>query len=170
MTVNLLVTELEDFIKSKLDELWQKTDDGTWRAPNVLVGALPPKNFDEDGNEIRDRDFPFVLIRPTVITDDEEKSDVRISLVYGAYMSEADFKSGYMELLNISERTRQALLSLPFGVLPSQRFQLERELKTIIGGKDERQAFPFLLGKTETRWVMQAMIPGGEGEFYGSGY
>lgn len=117
--------------------------EGELRAPTVINGYLPPKRSGADN------DFPFVVVRADEGTTDDEGTEVQVSIIVGAYTEEYD---GHEYCLNVMNRIRTVLCSLPFGTLKN-RYVLQLPVKW--SGYAE-QPWPYWQIDMTTTWLIHA--------------
>lgn len=117
--------------------------EGELRAPTVINGYLPPKRSGAPD------DFPFVVVRADEGTTDNEGTEVQVSIIVGSYTQEYD---GHEYCLNVMNRIRTALCSLPFGTLKG-RYVLQLPVKW--SGYAE-QPWPYWQIDMTTTWLIHA--------------
>ena len=117
-------------------------------------------NGDEDEEEIQpqgysasdeESKFPCVIVHFDESIDREENTldanRINMRILVGTYDESADCQ-GYRDVLNIIERIRQDLLTMPSRVLDS-RYRLEMPLKSYLF---DEQPWPVYFGQIETVW------------------
>jgi hypothetical protein len=153
MVENELAMALRDFIRETVGEYRLPVKNGEMRAPTVVNGFLPPKRSNAED------DFPFVLVRLEKGQTTLEETTCTAVIIIGCYTTEFD---GHEYCINVMERIKQALCSLPFGTL-AERYQLRYPVKWEL--PDEQPYPQWQVGMT-TEWAMQAPVVefGGESD------
>lgn len=137
MTVVLLMKAIESFLEQELAG-------NVSTVPAIHLGYLPKKTKDT----LNAPEFPCILIR-ALKGFDEDASRPKIKLFFATESEEND---GFLELMNLMERVRIALLRK--GCL-DQRFRLERPYEWEIY---EEQAEPVWIGEALTQWTMPTVL------------
>lgn len=140
MTENELSKALRVLIEKEVSEYRLPVKNGEPRSPRVLNGYLPPKRSGTDD------DFPFVIVRPDSGETEADQVKVTVDVIIGCYTEEFD---GHEYCLNVMQRIRTALMSLPNGILDS-RYVLEFPIKW---SNFAEQPYPFWQFDMETKWV-----------------
>lgn len=95
--------------------------------------------------------FPCVIVKFEESTIREEKTidmvRINVSILVGVYDESADYQ-GYRDVLNIMDRIKLEILTLPSRVL-AQRYRLEMPLKDYLPAE---QPYPIFMGVIETVW------------------
>lgn len=146
MNENDLAEELRTLIENVVEDYRLPVKNGSPRPPTVLNGYLPPKRSGQND------DYPFVLVRPESGNSEEEQTDVNVSIIIGCYTEEFD---GHEYCLNIMQRIRTALTSLPNGILADKYV-----LNFPFTWKNyEDQPYPQWLLEIETKWAFNTPQP-----------
>ena len=109
-----LTKALREFIATAVKDFRLPVEKGESRAPQVLNGELPPKQYVEPNQSERKDDFPFVVVRPEGAVTEREKTEVNVSIIIGCYTKEFD---GHDYCLNVMSKIRNALVSMENGTL-----------------------------------------------------
>ena len=152
MVENELAKALRAFIAGVISEYRLPVKNGEPRAPEVVNGFLPPKR-----SSVED-DFPFVLVRLEKGETNLEETTCTAAIIIGCYTAEFD---GHEYCLNVMERIKQALCSMPFGTL-ANRYQLRYPVKWEL--PDEQPYPQWQIGMT-TKWAFNAPVVEFGGEF-----
>ena len=152
MVENELASALRAFIAGAVKDYRLPVKHGEMRAPTVVNGFLPPKRSNTED------DFPFVLVRLEKGQTTPEETTCTAVIIIGCYTTEFD---GHEYCINVMERIKQALCSLPFGTL-AERYQLRYPVKWEL--PDEQPYPQWQVGMT-TEWAMQAPTVEFGGEF-----
>lgn len=158
MVVNELTTALIDFLqKTALKDLALPLENSAESDVGKLRffdGYLPPKS--------ENNDFPFVLVRPGSVEVNDELTTVEMLIVVGTF---SDLYDGYRDAVNVMERIRVALSSLPNRTL-NARYNFEFPMKASV---PDEQAYPYWQVEMQTTWSVRTPInvPPNNGEnFY----
>lgn len=146
MNENDLTEKLRDFLATVVADYRLPVKNGEPRSPTVLNGYLPPKRSGQND------DYPFVLVRPDSGQSEEEQTDVNVSIIIGCYTEEFD---GYEYCLNIMQRIRTALCSLPNGIL-ADKYVLDFPLKW---ENYPEQPYPLWQLDMDTKWAFNSPQP-----------
>lgn len=152
MVENELAKALRAFIADAVKDYRLPVKTGEMKAPTVVNGFLPPKR------STAEEDFPFVLVRLEKGATDLEETAVTAAIIIGCYTTEFD---GHEHCINVMERIKQALCSMPYGTLASKyilRYPVKWELP------DEQPYPQWQLGMT-TEWAYRAPEVEFGGEF-----
>ena len=152
MVENELAKALRAFIAGVVSEYRLPVKNGEPRAPEVVNGFLPPKR-----SSVED-DFPFVLVRLEKGETNLEETTCTAAIIIGCYTAEFD---GHEYCLNVMERIKQALCSMPFGTL-ANKYQLRYPVKWEL--PDEQPYPQWQIGMT-TEWAFNAPVVEFGGEF-----
>ena len=152
MVENELAKALRAFIAGVISEYRLPVKNGEPRAPEVVNGFLPPKR-----SSVED-DFPFVLVRLEKGETNLEETTCTAAIIIGCYTAEFD---GHEYCLNVMERIKQALCSMPFGTL-ANKYQLRYPVKWEL--PDEQPYPQWQIGMT-TEWAFNAPVVEFGGEF-----
>lgn len=147
MTELLLSRAICELVRNAIKDLELPAPDGATAVPEVFNGFLKFRQQDANG-------FPFVVVRPTVSTTDEESVSVEVVLSIGAYYELQDDGSsvdGYEESLNVASRIRQALFDLPNCCLDDQ-YILDLPIRIEVS---EEQAHPYWQVDMTTKWTFR---------------
>lgn len=142
MTVILVMRAIKSFLDAEL-----AGDVST--VPAVHLGFLPTKTH-ENMNE---KEFPFIIIRPLEgeVTDSNR---TQIRLLFGTESQDDD---GFMDVLNLMERVRIALLKKR---VIDHRYRLETPYKWKFY---EEQPSPEWIGEATTQWTLPMVLEEVEG-------
>ena len=146
MNENDLAKELRIYLEKVVSDYRLPVKNGEPRSPNVLNGYLPPKRSGQND------DYPFVLVRPDSGQSEEEQTEVTVSIIIGCYTEEFD---GHEYCLNIMQRIRTALTSLPNGIL-ADKYVLDFPFRW---ENYPEQPYPQWLLEIETKWVFNTPQP-----------
>ena len=95
--------------------------------------------------------FPCIIVKLNELTIKEEgtldKYRLNVNMLVGTYDESSDCQ-GYRDVLNIMERTRDYLLTMPNCVL-AHSYQLQTPMKSYLF---DDQPWPIFLGQIETLW------------------
>lgn len=152
MVENELAKALRAFIADAVKDYRLPVKTGEMRAPTVVNGFLPPKRSNAE------EDFPFVLVRLEKGVTDLEETAVTVAIIIGCYTTEFD---GHEYCINVMERIKQALCSMPYGTLANKyilRYPVKWELP------DEQPYPQWQIGMT-TEWAYRAPEVEFGGEF-----
>jgi hypothetical protein len=139
MIENHLAENLRNLIEGAVKDFRLPVKNGEPRAPKVFNGYLPPKRSGGDD------DFPFVLVRADKGSTNEDSTETKLTIIIGCYTEEFD---GHEYCLNIMQRVRMALATLPCGVLGGKHI-----LQFPISWENfEEQPYPQWFIEMETTW------------------
>ena len=140
-----LCSDLRGLIGEAVANYRLPTAGGSFRAPLVINGYLPPKR---SGAE----DFPFVLVRADSGSSDRDSTTVKVDIIIGMYSEAFD---GHEFCLGVMDRVRTALMALPELTL-SGRYQLRGEVSW---NTYSEQAYPLWQLDMQTEWLMRSPEP-----------
>ena len=164
----MIELNLLDSLVARFKELFANYElpakSGLLQNVKVFAQYLPQPEVEvtdnEDDDEIEpqgysasdeESNFPCVIVHFDESTDREENTldanRINMRILVGTYDDSADCQ-GYRDVLNIIERIRQDLLTMPSRVLDS-RYKLEMPLKSYLF---DEQPWPIYFGQIETVW------------------
>ena len=121
----------------------EELDEGTDTDTAIEPQGYSPADIESN--------FPCVIVKLDEATDREEGSldatRVSVRFLIGTY-DEAPDCQGYRDVLNIIEKVRQDLLTMPDRTL-DKRYRLEMPMKSYLF---DEQAWPIYFGQIETVW------------------
>lgn len=141
ITPVLLVDELRDFIETIVQNYWLETNRGTSKPPQVITGYLPPKDPTKE-----DPDFPFVIVRLSDGTDDQDGATITVHIIVGTYSR--DSQQGWKDVAGIIERIWTELFKRR---TIGNKFRVEYPMKFEI---PEEQLYPQWVGVMTTTWTV----------------
>lgn len=147
-----LTQALRELVEEAVKDFRLPVEKGETRAPKVINGYLPPKQYIMPGQTARDDDFPFVVVRADKATSNKEETQVDVSIIIGCYSKEFD---GHEYCLNVMSRIRNALTSLENGILAGKyilSFPIEWDLVP-------EQPYPQWQLDMTTHWVFNTPKP-----------
>ena len=144
MTPLLLQDALAEFLKKELGTYLLDTNTEIKKAPQIVKNFLPLKGTSDTP------DFPFVIIRMGGEEDTGEQAIVTVKLIVGV-LSE-DVQQGSGDLLNLIERTRQALFKKR---VIDKRFRVEYPFEW---EAPDEQPYPEWMAVITTRWTIPKLI------------
>lgn len=137
----MLLDELKAFAEEIVRTYVLETNQpGLTKQPKVITGYLPPKKSTPDP------DYPFVIVRLSDGTDDQNGSTVGVRILVGTYSE--DPQNGWRDVANIIWRMRTALLTTR---VIGGRFRLEYPITFEM---PEEQPFPEWVGVMDTVWIL----------------
>lgn len=142
------------------------TETEVYAAPAIFIGALPPKRSAKE-----EKDFPFIVLRPSEGEDDEEDSTAVVKLICGVYTAQ-EVEGGVNDVMNMVDRCRRFLLEQQ---ILDGRYVLNLPVKWSLGDEEERNhPHPFYHGTILTTWsvppVNRLLSVEDEIGVFGSGY
>jgi len=164
VTAEMLLMSLCSFLRDAVDQYAAaQGKSNTFRKPEVYDWWLPFKDRKRGGEEEK-IDFPYIAARIVNGKDTADESQVRIELSFGVYSeaTEVDGKEhpdGAYDLLNLMEFVRQALF---IQRVIDNRFTIEKPYEWDI---PEEQPYPLWVGRAQTLWVVQTIMPQLKGDF-----
>lgn len=138
-----LAKELGKFIAAAVKDYRLPVRNGDLRAPQVVIGYLPPKR--SKGMD----DFPFVIVRPVKGQSEERTSSATVDLIIGCYCEEDE---GFEHCLNVMSSIRTALCRA--GTI-ANKYQFRQPITWELAPE---QPFPQWLLSMTTEWVFAAPI------------
>lgn len=143
---------VQDAVKDLLLPTQPKSpkDEPSFREPQVVNNYLPPKRSGEA------LDFPFVLVRAERGSSNQDQTTVSVALVIGVYCQNGldGAREGHEHCLNVMERIRLKLMSLP-GLILARRYQLRGDVTWTL---PTDQPFPFYQLDMETEWLFRSPV------------
>ena len=156
MVENNLCQALRGLVKEAVKDLLLPTQPKTprgepgLREPQVVNNYLPPKRSGDAD------DFPFVLVRAERGSSNQDQTSVTVVLVVGVYCQNGldGAREGHEHCLNVMERIRLKLMSLP-GLILDGRYQLRGDVTWSLPAE---QPFPYYQLDMETHWTFRSPI------------
>ncbi|GEB35305.1 hypothetical protein [Brevibacillus parabrevis] len=140
MTPVLLMHSLKTFLEEVVVDVELTNPKGTLTTPQVFLEALPQRKADS-----QEEDYPFIIVRAAGGEDLEDGSTASLNLIVGTYSKD---DSGFIDVLNIIEDVRQALLKKR---VVGQSFRMELPLKWKLF---DEQPYPGWVGEMNTLWTI----------------
>lgn len=173
----MIAVNLLDALVKRIEELFEEAPllsakDGTRKKVNVFAQFLPqprgltvkPKGEAPIGPQGYgpadiENNFPCVIVKLDEAQDKEEgnldQARAVVRILAGAYDDSPDCQ-GFRDVLEIVERVRQDLLTMPARVL-DRRYRLEMPMKWYLF---EDQPWPVFFGVLDTIWeIPRPMMP-----------
>lgn len=147
MTEILLCKAICEMIREAIKDLVLPDPNGGFSTPAVFNGFLKFPQEQKEG-------FPFVVVKPTSSTTDDNSVSVSVAISVGAYYDVDDedgFIDGYEEALNVVSRIRRALFDLPAGCLDGQ-YILDLPIQVSVS---DDQAYPYWQVDMTTKWTFR---------------
>lgn len=143
---------VQDAVKDLLLPTQPKSpkDEPSFREPQVVNNYLPPKRAGKSD------DFPFVLVRAENGSSNQDITSVTVVVVVGAYCPNGvdSAREGHEHCLNVMERIRLKLMSLP-GLILDERYQLRGDVTWSLPAE---QPFPYYQLDMETHWTFRSPV------------
>ncbi|TGV00499.1 hypothetical protein EN829_057710 [Mesorhizobium sp. M00.F.Ca.ET.186.01.1.1] len=140
MTPVLLMHSLKAFLEEVVADVELTSPKGIFARPQIFLEALPQRKADS-----QEEDYPFIIVRAAGGEDMEDGSTASLSLIFGTYSKDDD---GFMDVLNIIECVRQALLKCR---VVGKSFRMELPLKWKLF---DEQPYPAWVGEMNTMWTI----------------
>lgn len=150
MVENELCRALRGLIGEAVKDLLLPTESKELREPKVVNNYLPPKRAGKSD------DFPFVLVRAENGSSNQDITSVTVVVVVGAYCPNGvdSAREGHEHCLNVMERIRLKLMSLP-GLILDERYQLRGDVTWSLPAE---QLFPYYQLDMETHWTFRSPV------------
>jgi len=154
--VLLLCDALKEHILSALGALALPVKGGEYKVPAVFVGWLPPKR----NAPASDPDAaPYVRILPVNGSDPEDPGNGGICSVKIEVQAWTEDADGWRDCLNVFERLRWSLLSLPGRTLAGKYMMTPVDGKVMEWRLFEDQPYPFWMADMTVHFVVPAAVP-----------
>ncbi|AJK27735.1 hypothetical protein ABNB59_19670 [Paenibacillus larvae] len=149
MSASLLLIELKQFLENVFEHVGVGDDNESLK---IHLGWLPQTKAPSPGSgpaKQPDSDFPYLIIRALDGVEEEDNGKVTIRMLVGVQAKE---ENGYVEILSLIEKTKQALLKT--GIIGG-KFEIERPVKWKLF---EEQPYPEWVGEILTTWTVPAIL------------